>query len=359
MEKAFRLISVFLLAICLLTGMVACSNSKNVGISEVNTGQQDDAGKEQISDKETGEDKATEEDAVQESNKSDEDKRIVIGMVPTSIANNPLYMFLVDGCQKIADEEGVTLITTDVKMDASLQISALENLIAQKVDTIIVDPVDAQAISSKIKEAMDKGIKIVSLSGKTDAYDSYLTIDHKKVGYVEGQMAAKWINEKLGGKAEVGILNYRLGSVLINREDGMREALEAECPGAQIVAVGQADNPTDGMKVTENFLQAHPNIKVILCVNDAGALGAVEAVKASGKASDDFAVFGADSAPEALAKIKEGSVLRGTVYIYPEELPGIIMDTSIKLSKGETVDKEIVGRVGAVTQENFDEIIKQ
>ncbi len=344
MNKTMKLLLGLLLTAGLVLAMAACAPAAATETKDANISAP------------AGSAVQSEETPAQSSAAADAKK--VVGFIPTSIANNPLYTFLVDACQKMADSQGITLTPVDVKMDASLQINALENMIAQKVDVIIVDPVDAKAINTQIKAAMDQGVKIISLSGKTDAYDSYLTIDHRKVGYVEGQMAAKWINEKLGGKAEVGIFNYRLGSVLISREDGMREALEKECPGAQIVAEGQADNPTDGMKVAENFLQAHPNLKVILCVNDAGALGAVEAVQAANKAADDFAVFGADSAPEALAKIKEDSVLRGTVYIFPEELPGIIMSAAGKLANGEPVEKEIVGRIEGVTKETYGQIIK-
>ncbi len=340
MRKILKRVLISLLAISLLLGVAACGGSKTVDETQAQVEETTLA-------------------ATTAQTTAAKDEKKIIGMVPTSIANNPLYMFVTEACKKIADENNITFNSIDVKMDASLQITAMENLIAQKVNVIIVDPVDAASISPQIKKAMEQGIKIISLSGQTDAYDTYMTIDHKQCGILQGKMAAKWINEKLGGKAEVGILNYRSGAVLINREDGIREGLAADCAGASIVAVGQADNPTDGMKVTENFLQAHPNIKVILAVNDAGALGAVEAVKAAGKATDDFAVFGDDSAQEALALIKEGSIFRGTVYLYPERIPGTIMDNAIKMANGETVDKEIRSDIDIITKDNFDQIIKQ
>lgn len=338
MRKTLKLLLVLLLTASLLPGMAACGTKADDTTKTTETTASTTAAPDATTEAE---------------------RQILIGMIPTSIANNPIYIAVTGACEQLAAAAGAKFASVDVKMDASLQITAMENLMAQKADVIIIDPVDAKSIQPMVKKAMDQGIKIISMSGQTESYDSWMTVNAKKVGYTEGQMAAKWINDKLGGKAEVAILNYRLGSVLIDREDGMREALAADCPGAKIVAEAQADNHTDGMKAAENLLQVHPDLKVIMCVNDAGALGAVEAVKAAGKATDDFAVFGADSAPEALAKIKEGSALRGTVYIYPELIPGALIEYAMKLANGETVPKEYVGKMDGLTLENYDQIIKQ
>jgi ribose transport system substrate-binding protein len=74
-----------------------------------------------------------------------------------------------------------------------------------------------------------------------------------------------------------------------------------------------------GMAVTESLLQAHPNLAVIGCLNDDGALGAFEAMASAGKNPDLVCITGTDGITQALQKIKEGSMLRASVSMAPYE----------------------------------------
>lgn len=145
---------------------------------------------------------------------------------------------------------------------------------------------------------------------------------------------------------------------MATRSRGIEEGLRKVAPNAVIVAKALGLTTDDGMKITENFLQAHPSIKVIVTYTDAVALGAMEAVKGAGKATDDFAIFGTDATPQALAKIKEGSILRGTVDFDSKNIPRMTLDIIFRHAKGEKVPKGTLIMPKVVDISNVDQYIK-
>lgn len=298
-----------------------------------------------------------EEDKTEEK-KADPDKKIRIGMSVLSL-DNPFFVALSEGAKKYASENGSEVTVNDPKSDPNQQISALENFIASKMDAIIVTATDPKAIMPVVKKAREAGIKVIAHTAKLDEYDAWVAADERDMGLTLGRQAGQWIKEKLGGKAEVGILNYRVIPQVINRENGIVDGIHEFAPDAEIVASQQAGAPTDGMKVAENFLQAHPNIKVICGVNDGGALGALEAVKAAGKAKDDFFVGGIDATDEAVAKIKEGSVYRATVDQDPAGMGQKCVEFAIKAVKGEKFDKDYLVKLVPVNASNINEYPKK
>ena len=83
------------------------------------------------------------------------------------------------------------------------------------------------------------------------------------------------------------------------------------------------------MSVTENILQANPDIKAIFSVNDMMALGALQAVQAAQK-DKDIIIVGFDATEEAVKYIKEDSALKASVAQKPIELGKATMEAMLK-----------------------------
>ena len=87
----------------------------------------------------------------------------------------------------------------------------------------------------------------------------------------------------------------------------------------------------------ENLLQAHPDVKAVFSQNDEMALGAIEAIKASGK---DIVVVGFDGNDDAVEAVKNGE-LAATVAQQPKEMGKLAMENAINHLKGETIEAQI------------------
>ncbi|OQY34499.1 MAG: hypothetical protein B6241_04315 [Spirochaetaceae bacterium 4572_59] len=280
------------------------------------------------------------------------DKQIKIGMSVLELAN-PFFVALTNAAKKAAEENGVELIINDPKQKVEKQVQALETFIASEVDAIIVTSIDPAAINPLVKQAKEKGIVVVCHTTKLDSYDVWVAADEYDMGYTLGLQAGKWIEEKLNGRAEVGILNYDIIPQVINRKKGIIDGIHKFAPEAEIVGDATAGSPTDGMAVAETFLQIHPDMKVICGINDGGALGAYEAVKAAGKDSDDFFIGGIDAVPEAISKIKQGGIYRASVDQAPQIAGKKCVELAIQAINDESFKEDYLQELIPVNASNI------
>jgi len=268
---------------------------------------------------------------------------------------NTYFVEVARGVEDRCKELGIEVVIHDGKADIANQVTAFENFIAQKLDAIIISPIDEKALIPSVEAAHAAGIKVIAGNQNIEGTDAFITVPEYEYGFTIGEHAGKWIAEKLGGKAKVAIFDYPELESIIARGDGIAEGILSVAPEAEIVARQSANNPEKGMANMENILQANPDVEVLVCVNDAGALGGYEAVMAAGKASERFYIGGLDAAPEALDKIKEGGIYRATVDIQPYQSGKLFVDTAIKVLESGPIEEVIEIPMKVVDSSNIGE----
>lgn len=259
----------------------------------------------------------------------------------TMAADNPYFVSVINGMKDKANELGIEFSVNDPQMDPAKQVSAVENYIESGMDALIISPIDGPALEAVVKRAQEKGIKIISQAQIIENADVKVTLDEYQYGYEGGKLAGRWITEKLNGEAEVALLVASDLKALVDRKQGLRDGILEVAPNAQIVSEQPGNSLELGLKAAENILQANPNVKVIASVNDAGALGAMEGVKSMGKDTEDFYLGGLDAAEEALTKIKENTIYRGTVDLAPFDAGAMCIEIALKQLNGEPVEETI------------------
>jgi ribose transport system substrate-binding protein len=277
-----------------------------------------------------------------------------VGMTVQDLSNQ-VWSSTCKELKKLIQADNGAFTYLDCKSNPSTQIGQVENFIAHNVNAIIIQAAEKNALETVLAQARSKNIKVFCWGDNLENSDVNWLIDHYLLGRVIGQEAAKWINEKLGGAAEVGILDYPQLEILLERGNGIVDAIRENAPNARIVAQSSASNPAEGMAKTETFLQAHPNMKVIACVSGGGAVGANEAIKSSGKLSPDFGIFAADATPEELAAMANNEAIRMSVLntgdgkAKAEEIFGLLK----KLLNNEPVERVVYRSNIPVTAENL------
>lgn len=246
-----------------------------------------------------------------------------------------------DGAQEKCDELGYKLVIADPNNVPSQQVSDIENFITMGVDAIIVAAIDPQSVSGVLQEAREAGIKVVaqSIEVDEDKCDVYSSADEHQMGEMTGEGAGKWIVKNFGDEAvECAVLNYDSNPSCIPRGDGMEAGITKAAPNAKVVARQDASTISDGQSVTDSLLQANPNLKVIVCQNDAIALGAYSAVQAAGKDTDDFYIGGIDNTDEGRQAIAKGGAFRATLDIIAKENGTQDVEICEQLINGEEME---------------------
>ncbi|UFR04367.1 substrate-binding domain-containing protein [Streptomyces sp. Go40/10] len=265
-----------------------------------------------------------------------------------STLNNPFFVQIRAGAQAEAKKLGVDLTVTDAQNDASQQANQLQNFTSSGLGAVIVNPVDSDAAGNSVKAADKAGIPVVAVDrGVNHASVDTLVASDNVAG---GELAAKTIAEKLGGKGRIVILQGQAGtSAARERAAGFAEGLKAY-PGIRVLAQQPADfDRTKGLDVMSNLLQAHPDVQGVIAANDEMALGAIKAL--GSKAGKSVQVVGFDGTPDGLTAVKDGT-LYASVAQQPSQLGRIAVDNALKAVRGEKVGPTVKVPVKVVTKDN-------
>ena len=257
----------------------------------------------------------------------------VIGF-SVSTLNNPFFVTLTEGARKAATENNVELVVVDAGDDAAKQTSDIEDLVSRNVGVLIVNPVDSDAVAPAVKSAMSQGIKVIAVDRGVNGVDVDCQIASDNVA--GARMATEYLMDLVGEGAKVAELQGVPGaSATIDRGAGFHQVADQSL---QVAASQTANfNRAEGMTVMENILQSDGTIKGVFAHNDEMALGAVEAVAASGK---DIKIVGFDATDDAQKAVKDGK-MAATVAQKPDKMGETAIGTAVKIMAGETADKSI------------------
>ncbi|HPZ74969.1 MAG TPA: D-ribose ABC transporter substrate-binding protein, partial [Candidatus Pacearchaeota archaeon] len=251
-----------------------------------------------------------------------------------STLNNPFFVDLANGAKDKAKELGVDIKVVDARDDSAKQLNDVEDLIGQKVDILLINPTDSDAVVAAIEEANVAKIPVITVDRGASGGKVLLHIASDNVA--GGRLAGEYIAEKLGGKGKViELVGIPGTSSARDRGKGFNEVIE-KYPGIQVVARQTANyNRAEGLTVMENLLQAHPDINAVFAHNDEMALGAIEAIKAAGKLKD-IIVVGFDATPDALESVKRGE-LSATIAQQPYRMGELAVEKAYEFLQTGTI----------------------
>ncbi len=264
--------------------------------------------------------------------------------------NNPFFGVMDDAIRKAVEANGDTLVTLDPALDPVKQISQIEDIVAQGVDAIFLNPVDWQAVAPGLMAAKEAGIPIINVDAAVydeDLVACIVASDNLAAGLVCAEDMLKRLPK--GGKAV--ILGHPTTKTGIDRIANFKATIEKH-PEFQIVAEDSSEGQLEiAMPKMENIIQAHPDMNVVMCVNDPTARGVIQALKAANMKG--VLIYGVDGSPDAKKAIKEGD-MTGTAAQSPINIGKIGVEMAYKILAGEKVEKHIPVPVQLITIENVD-----
>lgn len=270
-----------------------------------------------------------------------------VALVMKSLANE-FFKTMADGAEKHQKDHAseYDLIVNGIKdeLDVNKQAELVEQMIAQKVDAIVIAPADSKALISVCKKAADAGIVVVNIDNKFDSAAlkeaglklPFVGPDNRKGAKLVGDELAKSL--KAGDKVAIleGAPNAFNGE---QRKLGFEDAMKAA--GIKIAASQTAYWETDkANRIARDIITSHPDIKALLCANDSMALGAIKAVEESGK-SGKITVVGYDNISAAQQLLKEGKIL-ATADQHADQLAVYGIEYALEMldKKATPADKE-------------------
>ncbi|ULT68279.1 sugar ABC transporter substrate-binding protein [Pseudomonas sp. BC42] len=252
--------------------------------------------------------------------------------------------------------DGVKLQFEDARSDVVKQLSQVENFISQKVDAIVVNPVDTAA-TRKITEAVVKaGIPLVYVNRRPDDLNLPKGVVTVASDDLEaGKMQMQYLAEKMGGKGDIVILLGDLANnSTANRTKGVKEVL-TRYPGIKVdqeqTGVWLRDK---GMTLVNDWLTQGRKFDAVVSNNDEMAIGAAMALKQAGVEKGSVLIAGVDGTPDGLRAVKKGDLAISVFQDAKGQADGSI-DTAVKMIKHEPVEPAVWIPYRLITPQNVDQ----
>jgi ribose transport system substrate-binding protein len=260
----------------------------------------------------------------------------------------------------------VEFLTVEAGADAAAQRAALDTLISQRPDVIVMLPHDGAELTASGLQAMEAGIPVVNLDRAFTQALAYRT-QIKGDNYGMGVSAGNWIAAQM---QEKGISNPVIAEIAgidaleltQERSNGFREALQVH--GFSVANRRAAEFTADsGQREAANLLQALPKIDAIWNHDDDQGIGVLAAISQANR-SEFIMVGGAGSRAAIEAIQADNSVLKATVTYSPSMASSAIsLARLIGQGKGMSdlveleVPKEIILSSETITKENASEYL--
>ncbi len=267
--------------------------------------------------------------------------KVEVGLVMKTLTN-PFFVEMEKGARRAEKELDINLTVKTAAQETSIeqQIQLIDDLVAAKVNAIVIAPGDSLRLIPALKKAADAGIKIVNIDNRLDIAGlkqaglpavPFVSVDNEAGAYKAGKFLAEGITAPTQAAILEGI---RSADNARQRAQGALRGLQ-ENKAIKVVASETANWQIDeAYTVTKQMFAKHPNIKLLFAANDMMAIGAGKYLTESKRSAVKVAGF--DALSEAIAAIKAGSMVATIDQQAAEQgYQGVAL--ALRLTRGETV----------------------
>src|SRR6267142_564388 len=240
--------------------------------------------------------------------------------------------------------------------DRDQQIQVVENFMARRVSAIVLAPLDSQALVKPVHNAILAKVPVVIMDSdlKSDRYVSFVATDNFK----GGQLAGDQMGKLLGGKGNVILLRYAVGSASTEaREAGFLDALKTNYPAIKLISSDQHAGATREMayQTSQNLLNRFGHdVNGIFCPCEPPTIAMTKTLRDLGLAGGKVKMIGFDAGLQSVQDLKNGDV-QALVVQDPMKMGYLGVVTAVKYLRGEKVEKRIDTGVSLITRDNMDQ----
>lgn len=260
-----------------------------------------------------------------------------IGISWPNSTNQSGVQVILKNARDRAVELGFKVIIDDPGADQNRQLNTITSWVTQRFPTIIVIALDTGPFQNVVADARAKGTKIMTYGASLPGEAGLVAINNIPGGRVLGDIAGRWIKDKLGHEARVAILGFSEAQWGRDRRQGILDGLNANDARYTVVAEQDGTSETQGIEKMQLILQSHRDINVVLSVEESATEGAYQAFVNAGYPKGDPNVFlgGVNGGLRALQLLREGdTIYRGSAAFSFAAVGRGMADKAIELARG-------------------------
>ena len=286
-----------------------------------------------------------------------------IGITMTKFDDNFLTILRNGMVEYAAGMNGVNVQVEDGRDDMARQLDQVNNFIASGVDAIIANPVDTDATLAMTQAAEAAGIPLVYVNREPinvatlPSSQAFVGSDEVDSGTQQTKAVCQILKDMgKGDGAEVVVLVGGLSHMAarVRTQDVHDVVATPECSFMKVVEEQTANWSRDEANdLVTNWMSAGLQFDAVIANNDEMALGAIQALKATGVSMEEMIVAGIDATQDALAAMAAGD-LDVTVFQNAAAQGEGALDAALALTRGESVASVIYVPFEPVLPENLE-----
>jgi ribose transport system substrate-binding protein len=232
-------------------------------------------------------------------------KALTIGFAQRQM-DAPYYAAMQSIAQNLAAQQGFKLLFQNANGDPVTQLNQVQTMLSQGVDAVVVDAISPETERTQLQQVASQVPLIFIDTSVPGVGLTAVQSDNKRIGELSGQLTAARFGK--GSTVKVGILNGGPNDEIVGpaRQAGFLAGLNEGGVQYQILASATATYTQEqAVPATESMLAAHPDLNLIIGLNDSMALGALKVLRDQHN-TKTLVAAAADGQKEALAEIAKG-----------------------------------------------------
>lgn len=254
------------------------------------------------------------------------EKKTIFGGVYMTL-NNPFYQIIDTEMRSLIEANNGVLLTRNPSLNAERQQEQILELVDLGAKAIFVNPVDVDNIAPALIKAREKNVKIIAIDTNfpdNNLADCTIVSDNYLAGMQCGQHLLAHRSS-----AHIALLTHQQAMSAQERIDGFRNAIKDKSE-FQVVATEDCLGQLElAMPAMEKILHEHPDVDVVMALNDPAAMGAVAALQHAGRLSGT-SVYGVDGSPDVKEMIANGAIT-ATAGQEPRKIGILAVESAFRL----------------------------
>lgn len=254
------------------------------------------------------------------------EKKTIFGGVYMTL-NNPFYQIIDTEMRSLIEANNGILLTRNPSLNAERQQEQILELVDLGAKAIFVNPVDVDNIAPALIKAREKNVKIIAIDTNfpdNNLADCTIVSDNYLAGMQCGQHLLAHRSS-----AHIALLTHQQAMSAQERIDGFRNAIKDKSE-FQVVATEDCLGQLElAMPAMGKILQEHPEVDVVMALNDPAAMGAVAALQHAGRLSGT-SVYGVDGSPNVKEMIANGAIT-ATAGQEPRKIGILAVESAFRL----------------------------
>jgi ABC-type sugar transport system substrate-binding protein len=255
-----------------------------------------------------------------------------IGVTIWDVSSTPAAVPIVEGMKEAAKQDGVTILLSDPKWDASAQVDNIRDFVTRGVNAIAVFPIDIVGVIPAVEEAQKAGVPVVAALGAIEGLP-YVGVDDLEYGRVHARLMLEAMKD-IKGRKRIGIFRGTAGGSPDRlRMQGMQEVFKASGQDIEIESVTADWIPEKALTGFQDLLQRYPNKGDLALVTSMGNCMVPPSIDWAKKNGREEIIFTTMDLCKADEEAVQNGTLYGVAFQDVRQMGRLVIDTIVAMNK--------------------------